>query len=310
MMKVIGDELLNGIEPCAATIGFFDGVHKGHQFLISQLKKVAQERGVVSAIITFPVHPRKVLNDEYQPQSISTKEEKIRLIEKSGVDYCILLPFTRDIASLSAFDFMKLLKEKYMVTALIIGYDHRFGHNRIEGFEEYCKYGKEIGIEVIQATELDNAELAVSSSAIRKLLISSDIAKANCLLGYRYSISGKVIDGYKIGRKLGYPTANISLLDEDKILPGKGVYAVYVYTDGTKRGGMLNIGTRPTLDNGDNKSIEVNIFNFNGDLYSKIIEIEFVEFMRKEEKFDSLEELIQQIDKDKEEALQILKDNI
>src|SRR5574344_1415764 len=243
-MKVIGDELLNGIEPCAATIGFFDGVHKGHQFLISQLKKVAQERGIVSAIITFPVHPRKVLNDEYQPQSISTKEEKIRLIEKSGVDYCILLPFTRDIASLSAFDFMKLLKEKYMVTALIIGYDHRFGHNRLEGFEEYCKYGKEIGIEVIQATELDNAELAVSSSAIRKLLISSDMAKANSLLGYRYSISGKVIDGYKIGRKLGYPTANISLLDDDKILPGKGVYAVYVYTDGTKRGGMLNIGTR------------------------------------------------------------------
>lgn len=309
-MKVIGDELLNGIEPCAATIGFFDGVHKGHQFLISQLKKVAQERGIVSAIITFPVHPRKVLNDEYQPQSISTKEEKIRLIEKSGVDYCILLPFTRDIASLSAFDFMKLLKEKYMVTALIIGYDHRFGHNRLEGFEEYCKYGKEIGIEVIQATELDNAELAVSSSAIRKLLISSDMAKANNLLGYRYSISGKVIDGYKIGRKLGYPTANISLLDDDKIIPGKGVYAVYVYTDGTKRGGMLNIGTRPTLDNGEHKSIEVNIFNFSGDLYRKIIEIEFIEFMRKEEKFDSMEELIQQIDKDKEEALQILKDNI
>ena len=309
-MKVIGDELLNGIEPCTATIGFFDGVHKGHQFLISQLKKVAQERGIVSAIITFPVHPRKVLNDEYQPQSISTKEEKIRLIEKSGVDYCILLPFTRDIASLSAFDFMKLLKEKYMVTALIIGYDHRFGHNRLEGFEEYCKYGKEIGIEVIQATELDNAELAVSSSAIRKLLISSDIAKANSLLGYRYSISGKVIDGYKIGRKLGYPTANISLLDDDKIIPGKGVYAVYVYTDGTKRGGMLNIGTGPTLDNGDHKSIEVNIFNFSGDLYNKIIEIEFIEFIRKEEKFDSIEELIQQIDKDKEEALQILKDNI
>ena len=309
-MKIIGDELLNGIEPCAATIGFFDGVHKGHQFLISQLKKVAQERGVVSAIITFPVHPRKVLNDEYQPQSISTKEEKIRLIEKSGVDYCILLPFTRDIASLSAFDFMKLLKEKYMVTALIIGYDHRFGHNRLEGFEEYCKYGKEIGIEVIQATELDNAELAVSSSAIRKLLISSDMAKANNLLGYRYSISGKVIDGYKIGRKLGYPTANISLLDDDKIIPGKGVYAVYVYTDGTKRGGMLNIGRRPTLDNGEHKSIEVNIFNFSGDLYRKIIEIEFIEFMRKEEKFDSMEELIQQIDKDKEEALQILKDNI
>lgn len=309
-MKVIGDELLNGIEPCAATIGFFDGVHKGHQFLISQLKKVAQERGIVSAIITFPVHPRKVLNDEYQPQSISTKEEKIRLIEKSGVDYCILLPFTRDIASLSAFDFMKLLKEKYMVTALIIGYDHRFGHNRLEGFEEYCKYGKEIGIEVIQATELDNEEFAVSSSAIRKLLISSDMAKANSLLGYRYSISGKVIDGYKIGRKLGYPTANISLLDDDKIIPGKGVYAVYVYTDGTKRGGMLNIGTRPTLDNGEHKSIEVNIFNFSGDLYSKIIEIEFIEFMRKEEKFDSMEELIQQIDKDKEEALQILKDNI
>ena len=309
-MKVIGDELLNGIEPCAATIGFFDGVHKGHQFLISQLKKVAQERGVVSAIITFPVHPRKVLNDEYQPQSISTKEEKIKLIEKSGVDYCILLPFTRDIASLSAFDFMKLLKEKYMVTALIIGYDHRFGHNRLEGFEEYCKYGKEIGIDVIQATELDNEEFAVSSSAIRKLLIGSDIAKANNLLGYRYSISGKVIDGYKIGRKLGYPTANISLLDEDKILPGKGVYAVYVYADGTKRRGMLNIGTRPTLDNGDHKSIEVNIFNFSGDLYRKIIEIEFIEFMRKEEKFDSMEELIQQIDKDKEEALQILKDNI
>ena len=309
-MKVIGDELLNGIEPCAATIGFFDGVHKGHQFLISQLKKVAQERGVVSAIITFPVHPRKVLNDEYQPQSISTKEEKIKLIEKSGVDYCILLPFTRDIASLSAFDFMKLLKEKYMVTALIIGYDHRFGHNRLEGFEEYCKYGKEIGIDVIQATELDNEEFAVSSSAIRKLLIGSDIAKANNLLGYRYSISGKVIDGYKIGRKLGYPTANISLLDEDKILPGKGVYAVYVYADGTKRRGMLNIGTRPTLDNGDHKSIEVNIFNFSGDLYNKIIEIEFIEFIRKEEKFDSIEELIQQIDKDKEEALQILKDNI
>ena len=306
-MEIIGDELLNNIEPCAATIGFFDGVHKGHIFLISQLKRVAAERGINSAIITFPIHPRKVLNDQYQPLSLSTKEEKIQLINKSGVDYLILLPFTKEISNLSAYEFMKLLKDRYKVVTLIIGYDHRFGHNRLEGFEDYCKYGKEIGIEVIKAGEYDNQEVAVSSSVIRRLILSSDIAKANSLLGYRYSISGKVIDGYKIGRKLGFPTANITICEKEKILPGNGVYAVYVYADGLKRGGMLNIGNRPTLENGENRSIEVNIFDFKGDLYNKNIKIEFVEFLREEEKFDSLETLINQLNKDKEQTLNILK---
>lgn len=306
-MEIIGDELLNNIEPCAATIGFFDGVHKGHLFLISQLKRVAGERGVNSAIITFPIHPRKVLNDQYQPLSLSTKEEKIELINKSGVDNLILLPFTKEISNLSAYEFMKLLKDRYKVITLIIGYDHRFGHNRLEGFEDYCKYGKEIGIEVIKAGEYDNHEVAVSSSVIRRLILNSDIAKANSLLGYRYSISGKVIDGYKIGRKLGFPTANITLCEKEKILPGNGVYAVYVYADDLKRGGMLNIGNRPTLENGENRSIEVNIFDFEGDLYNKNIKIEFVEYLREEEKFDSLKTLINQLNKDKEQTLNILK---
>lgn len=305
-MQIIDSKHTVEHRPLVATIGFFDGVHLGHRYLIEQLESIAKEKSLPSAVITFPIHPRLVLNSDYQPALLCGFEEKIKRLSETNIDYCVVLDFSREMSQLSAKDFIqKVLREQLNVDTLLIGYDHRFGHNREDGFEEYVMYGKEVGIDVIQAM-VYSSSLHISSSRVRRLLGEGDIHKANELLGYNYTISGKIVEGFKVGRTIGFPTANIQIWEDFKVVPAFGVYAVYVHIEEQKYPGMLYIGKRPTLHNGNNISLEVNIFGFDGDLYGKGITTEFIEFVRPDEKFESLEILKEHIQKDKENVAKIL----
>ena len=306
-MEIIHDINKEHIEPCVATIGFFDGVHLGHKFLIQQVKAVAQREGLRSALITFTEHPRKVMQKDYQPKLLSTPKEKIDLLTATGADYCMMLDFTTEMAKLTAKEFMtQILKEKLNVQSLVIGYDHRFGHNRVEGFEDYCRYGAEIGIEVFRAEACYIDEVNVSSSVIRLLLQEGEAGMAAKCLGYEYYLDGTVVDGYKVGRTIGFPTANLRVEDPNKLVPADGVYAVRVTVDDNEYMGMLDIGHRPTLNNGDNKSIEVNILDFSSNIYEHSIRITFVRRIRSDIKFKNLEGLIAQLHKDEKEVREIL----
>lgn len=303
---IIIDSTCHELSPCVATIGCFDGVHRGHRFLIRQVCETADKEGLRSALFTFPVHPRQVMKSDHQPQLLSCLKQKEDLLAQSGTDYCVLLPFTKELSKLSAYSFMQLLHETYNVQTLIIGYDHRFGHNRSEGFDDYCRYGKELGMKVVLAKGLTEHGVNISSTVIRKLLKDGDIEKANHYLGYSYYISGTVIDGYKVGRKLGFPTANLKPSCPEKLIPETGVYAVRVYLGDTCRAGMLNIGFRPTLYNGTDMSIEVHILDFDEDIYYKEMKIEFVSRIRPEIKFSGTEELVLQMTRDKETVKRLL----
>lgn len=309
-MKIITDDIEVSLSPCVATIGCFDGLHRGHQYLIKQVCQEAKKRELHSALITFPVHPRQVMQSDYRPQWLTCLPQKTALIKEAEADYCIMLPFTPQLSLLSAKEFMQLLHNRFHVCVLIIGYDHRFGHNRSEGFKEYCLYGKELGIEVIQAQALIEDGISISSSVIRRLLKEGNIAQANHYLGYRYYLDGIVVGGYKVGRKLGFPTANLQPSCPDKLIPMEGVYAVYAYIEKTRYAGMLNIGHRPTVDNGSELSIEVHILNFSDNIYNHHLRIEFIEFIRQEQKFASLDELIAQLKNDKKKVADLLLNSL
>lgn len=290
------------------TIGFFDGVHLGHRYLLNQVKEEAKRLNLPSAVVTFPVHPRKVLQKDYQPALLCRYEEKIEQLQTTGIDYCITLPFTTDIAEMTAQEFMQqVLKQDIGIHTLIVGYDHRFGHNREDGFQEYMKYGNELGMNVIEAKELQIDGENVSSTKIRRLLKNGEIEKANSLLTYNYTLSGKIVEGYRVGRTIGFPTANIKSWERYKVIPKLGVYAVLVHIRDIIYEGMLYIGTRPTLHDDPEISVEVNIFNFNADLYDQSLTVEFIDFIREDKKFDRMEELIDQIHNDKSLVLQRLK---
>ena len=305
-MNIIRDTYPQALPPTVATIGFFDGVHLGHRYLINQVKIAASQCGWCSSIITFPIHPRQVIQSDYQPQLLSSPEEKIELLSQTGVDNCILLPFTRELSKLTAWEFMQLLYEQYKVRMLVIGYDHRFGHNRAETFEDYCRYGRELGIHIMQATAYTQEQDKVSSSAIRRALLSGDVMTAQKYLGYNYFLEGTVVSGYQVGRKIGFPTANLRVDFPYKLIPSIGVYAVRVQVAGQQWKGMLSIGYRPTINNGNDLSIEVHILDFEGDIYNQQMRLEFIEFLRPEVKFDSIDELIAQMHKDKEETIKVL----
>ena len=284
-----------------ATIGFFDGVHIGHCHLINMLKKVARERGVESCVITFDRHPRQVVQSEWCPEMLTTLEEKTQLLEATGIDRCEVLHFDREMANQSAHDFMlHTLKEKLGVSILVTGYDNRFGHNRSEGFEDYVRYGKEIGIEVSKGEELTDGSNNVSSSSIRRMLKEGRIEDATRCLGREYQLTGTVVGGEHIGRTIGFPTANIRPDDSSKLIPANGVYAVDVWSqagDINRERAMLNIGTRPTF-NGTATTIEVHIPHFAGNLYGSTLSIAFLRKIREERKFDSPEALVEQLNKD------------
>ena len=286
---------------CVATLGFFDGVHTGHRFLINQVKSIAEEKQLPSVIFTFSVHPRKVLHSDFQPHLLTTFDEKLLLLQSTGIDTCIILNFDVKMAALKAFDFLKtILYDKYNVKTLVVGHDHRFGHNRTEGFEDYVEFGKHIGIEVIQAKRLSTERFThISSSEIRKDISEGNMNSAAELLSYKYKFKGIVTDGYKLGRKIGFPTANIEPECNEKLIPGQGVYAVDVSWNNKTFRGMMNIGQRPTINNGSHRSLEVHIFDFDTYIYNEVLEISFLQKIRNEQKFDNIETLIEQLQKDK-----------
>ena len=305
-MRVIHDTQAITEPGVMATIGFFDGVHLGHRFLIDEVKAAAAQRGLPSAVITFPTHPRSVLQQAYQPRLLNSFADKLRLLATTGVDYCIVLDFTEALSQLSAEAFLRILATQWRVKGLVIGYDHRFGHDRRDGFEQYVEYGQRWGIEILKAAAFDAGHTAVSSSEIRRLVQEGKVERAAQLLTYAYHISGRIVSGYKVGRTLGFPTANIQPDDPMQLLPGIGVYAVWVEVAGQRYKGMLYIGSRPTLDNGTQLSIEVHILHFSGDIYNDPIWVSFAHFVRGDEKFDSLEALKAQLMRDREVVDQLL----
>lgn len=282
----------------AATIGFFDGVHRGHLALIHQVVQCAKSRGQASLLVTFRTHPRQVMHADYQPQLLSTFDEKCALLAATGADYCATLDFTMELAAMSAQQFMAdILRDKFGVRTLVIGYDHRFGHDRVAGFADYVEYGHELGMEVVRAEPFSVGGVNVSSSVVRACLCDGEVAMAARCLGRPYALSGTVVEGFHEGHGLGYPTANLQPEDPCKLVPKGGVYAVKVRFQGRQAAfaGMLNIGTRPTLDNGDNRSIEVYLLDFSGDLYGCRLTLDFICRLRDEKKFRNKGELANQL---------------
>lgn len=309
MITIQNDTDCHMATPAVATIGFFDGVHRGHRFLISNIVETAKQAGNMrSMVITFGQHPRQVLNKDYQPKLLTTADEKLTLLSKTGVDCAAMLRFDLQMASLSARQFMQtVLHDQLNVRKLIIGYDNRFGHNRSEGFDDYVAYGREIGIEVVQSTPFELDGVRVSSSVVRSCLAEGEVQMAEKCLGYPYFLAGHVVSGCQEGRKLGFPTANVSVDSGLKLIPKPGAYAVKVRLDGRAEllHGMMNIGTRPTF-NGHAVTLEVNIFDFEGDIYGQQISIMFCHRLREERRFSSIQKLAAQLRADREQAKRLL----
>lgn len=293
-----------------ATIGSFDGVHRGHRCLLNQVRGIADERGLKAVAVTFALSPRKVLGGS-DMAPLNGVEERVKLLREVGMDDVCVLHFTREMAGMTARDFMQqVLRDQLGVAVLVIGYDHRFGCNRADGFDDYVRYGCELGIEVVRGEVCMEGDEAVSSTRIRQCLMEGRVDEAAQLLGYNYKLCGTVVGGYRVGRKIGFPTANIGVEGGEKLLPADGVYAVLVTdNDGSQLAGMLNIGHRPTVNNGAERSIEVNILDFEGDLYGKSLCIEFVERLREERSFASLDELTAQLAADRKKVRSIFTHN-
>lgn len=297
---------------CVATVGMFDGVHRGHQFVIGKVVEKARETGLSSTVITFDKVPRQVLDSSFHPQLLTTLEEKEAILRQLGVDTLAILPFTRETAGLSARAFMQqVLREQLQTEILITGYDNRFGHDRTEGFDDYVRYGRTLGIQVLRgdAQLMDDGQRPVSSSVIRQLL--AEEGRVDLMPHYLtrfYQLRGTVAAGEHIGHKLGYPTANMEPEDADKLIPAPGVYAVWTTLEGEQqqRAAMMNIGNRPTF-HGSRQTLEVNIFDFDGDLYGQTISVSFVKRLRAERRFESLEALATQLKADKEQVKDILR---
>jgi len=298
----------NAVKP-VVTIGTFDGVHLGHQKVILRLQEFAKQHEGETVIFTFHTHPRLVtMPNENNLRLLNTLNEKINLFEKYGIDHLIIYTFDKEFSELSYSEFVeKILVEKIGTHCLVVGYDHKFGKNREGGFDYLKNCAQKFNFEIERLDALLVDEDSVSSTKIRNALQNGEIEKANQYLGYQFTLHGKVVEGKQLGRKLGFPTANIEASDKFKIIPGYGVYAVKVELNSTIYNGMLNIGTRPTFNNNaDNRSIEVNIFDFDGNVYGKEITLQFVGKIREEQKFESIEMLVKQLETDKISALSIL----
>lgn len=298
-MKIIQDlDQYHSAKPLALSLGMFDGVHRGHFSIIDKLNQIATEKELESGILTFWPHPRKVLNPQDDVLLLNTLDEKIELLDKAGIQNLFLKTFDEAFRNLTGEEFCReILIKKLNVKHLIIGYDHTFGKNKSGNFELLQQLSKELDFQVEQLGPVDFQHQHISSTKIRTALAMAHIVEANDMLGYAYSLSGMVIHGKKIGRTIGYPTANIEV-PEGKILPKKGAYIVEVWLDNQLYKGMLSIGTNPTV-NGEKLSTEVHILNFDGDLYDQIITVKFRAFLHDEIKFEGLEKLIEKLDDDK-----------
>lgn len=288
------------------TIGTFDGVHLGHQQIIKALKQEVQRVDGVSIIITFHPHPRKIVQPNTSLQLINTLSEKIELLKKQDIDHLVVVPFSPAFASLSADDYIKdFLVDKFHPKVIVIGYDHHFGKGRKGNFQLLDQQKERWGYELVEIPKHILEEIDISSTKIRAALLQSNVTTANKLLGYEFFFEGNVVKGDQLGRKLGYPTANLQYTDPDKIHLGEGVYAVEISVADSLMKGMLSIGKRPTL-NDTLERIEVNIFDFQGDLYGKRLKIIVKSFLRPQYKYDTLSALKDQLHQDKEDSLKVL----
>jgi riboflavin kinase/FMN adenylyltransferase len=286
------------------TTGTFDGVHLGHQKIISRLKDVAKEVDGSTVLLTFSPHPRMVLfPDDNELKLLNTLPEKIELLEKYGVDHLIVYPFTKEFSRLTSIEFVRnILVNSIQTKRLVIGYNHHFGRNREGSFEHLKEYGPLYGFEVEEIPAKDIDHIQISSTKIRNALLIGDVKTATTYLGHIYSLTGTVVKGKQLGRTIGYPTANLQVTDSYKLIPGDGVYAVKIKHKNIFYGGMLNIGNNPTVE-GKGKSIEVNIFDFDKMIYGDEATIYFIERLRDEVKFNNLEELKEQLAKDKQDSV-------
>ena len=291
------------------TLGTFDGVHLGHQSILKKLLEATENGVYESVVLTFYPHPRMVLQQEYSLQLLNSIEEKTVLFEQFGIDHLIIHPFDESFSKLSAEAFVqKILVDQLHIHKIIIGHDHRFGENRTANITDLIQFGKKYNFEVEQINAEAINKIAVSSTNIRTALANGSIQLANRYLGYDYSFSGKVILGKQLGRTLGFPTANLILLEPYKLIPKEGAYIVYSALNNTRIFGMMNIGNNPTLGENE-RSIEVHFFDLNEDLYDSVLCISLLAFIRPEEKFSSVEALKTQLEKDRDFSKKYVKDN-
>ena len=309
-MKVIQSiAAFNSSEKTIVTIGTFDGIHIGHQKILKNLIRTANNEGKKSVLLTFFPHPRMVLQKENKILLLNTIKEKSGLLEKMGLDYLIIHPFSRDFSRLTALDFVRdILVNKLNTSRLIIGYDHHFGKNREGNIHQLKEYSLlyDFKVEEIPAQDID--DVSVSSTKIRTALKDGNLKTANNYLGYHYMLNGTVVSGKKLGGTIGFPTANIEIKEPYKLIPKTGVYIIRTYINTILYTGMMNIGFNPTVL-GKHQTIEAHLFDFNEDLYGKEITIEFIYFLREEHKFESVEELVIQLNIDKENAISYLSNN-
>ena len=306
MSKVKNIEIYNSTEPTVVTIGTFDGVHIGHQKIIKHLINTGKSKGLKSVILTFFPHPRMVLQKDSNIKLINTIDERRNILDDLGLDYLVVKKFTHEFSRLSAENFVKgILVEELNAKKVIIGYDHRFGRNRNADINDLKTFGETFGFEVEEISAQDINDVAVSSTKIRLALMDGEIHKANAYLGYNFMLTGKVTKGKSLGKEFGFPTANIEIEEDYKIIPKQGSYIVNSMIKDTLVYGMMNIGVNPTV-NGSKQTIEVHFFDFDDDIYEDTIKIDLLHRIRDEEKFESLEALKLQLAKDKETAIEYI----
>ena len=298
-----GEHLPQG--SAVATIGMFDGVHLGHVSLVDFLKDEARRSGLRSLVITFSRHPQEVLGGASQ-FLLQTIDDRLHALAELNPDYLLVLDFTPEMAAMSSEEFLRMLRDRYGVKMLVVGYNHRFGHERDGNFLHYTEQGMQLGVEVKKAPEYLGEYAPVSSTIVRGLIAAGRVADAMHSMARPYRLSGQVVHGFHNGRGIGFPTANVGNIDPMLILPHNGAYAVMVHVAGRTLKGMVNIGNRPTLNNGPQLSVEVNIFDFDEDIYGQDISLDFIGFLRLEFKMGSVEELRAQLTRDKEKSLTLL----
>ena len=300
---------LPAFKKAVITIGTFDGVHNGHKQVLHALKSTAQSVGGESVLITFDPHPRKVVSSAILGiRLLNTLEEKKKLLEKEGIDHLVIVPFTEKFANLSATEYIEeFLVAYFHPHTIIMGHDHQFGRNRQGNYALLASKAEQFGYLLKEIPKQVVEDITISSTKIREHLSRAAIAAANQLLGYPFFFSGRVVHGNKIGRTLGYPTANLKIEDPEKIVPGNGIYAVYARPEGSDHlfKGMMSIGFRPSVD-GKSRVIEVNIFEFDREIYDELLEVHMVAYLREEKKYESLQGLIEQLGIDKQNSLQVL----
>jgi len=300
------EEFLKIDRTVVLTTGTFDGVHIGHQKIIKRLREVADQCDGETVLLTFDPHPRSVLQPDAEVKMLTSMEEKIALLERFGLDHLIIHPFSKEFSRTTSLEFVRdLLVTQLGVQKLVIGYDHHFGRNREGSFEHLKEFGPMYGFDVEEIQALDVDHVNVSSTKIRKALLEGDLDTARTYLSYDYSLTGTVVKGKQLGRDLGYPTANIDVAQQTKLIPENGVYAVNCEVNGLTYHGMLNLGTNPTVDNGDVK-LEVHLFQFSGDIYGQRLKVTFKHRIRDEQKFESIEALKKQLESDEASAHRLL----